>query len=229
MLNQCWVIHRLRINIEGAQRRYETLKGLCQQWLDIKWWSLAFWDENWFSLLYKVMSKDQTRLTCVMWIWLILFQASWKKFLIDLMYLRGQVTLYPNFPNQTSFSTNHMEPGAHIAASDNVVKHNKDDFEVPLLQVRFSNSPSQTPNIVPSLYYTHISELKPKMQTRYLLWWHFLLVAGSLNETRCSIVESIDIHANSLCLLIACRIAKNARHCSRTTKSFKNHLQWGQT
>lgn len=63
-------------------------------------------------------------------------QASWKKFLIDMMYLRGYVTLYPNFPNQTSFSTNHMEPGAHINATDNVVKHKREDFVVPLLYVR---------------------------------------------------------------------------------------------
>lgn len=62
------------------------------------------------------------------------WQASWKKFLIDLMYLRGYVTLYPNFPNQTSFSTNHMEPGAHINASDNAVQHRREDFQVPLLQ-----------------------------------------------------------------------------------------------
>lgn len=62
------------------------------------------------------------------------WQASWKKFLIDMMYLRGYVSLYPNFPNQASFSTNHMEPGAHIAAKGNVVKHNKADFEVPLLK-----------------------------------------------------------------------------------------------
>ncbi|KAL8057621.1 hypothetical protein ABFX02_04G195400 [Erythranthe guttata] len=61
------------------------------------------------------------------------WQASWKKFLIDMMYLRGYVSLYPNFPNQASFSTNHMEPGAHISAKDNVVKHDKSDFEVPLL------------------------------------------------------------------------------------------------
>ncbi|XP_024371047.1 uncharacterized protein [Physcomitrium patens] len=65
------------------------------------------------------------------------WQASWKKFLIDMMYLRGYVTLYPNFPNQTSFSTNHMEPGAHINASDNVVKHNREDFVVPLLYEDF--------------------------------------------------------------------------------------------
>lgn len=67
------------------------------------------------------------------------WQASWKKFLIDMMYLRGYVSLYPNFPNQMSFSTNHMEPGAHISAKDNVVKHNKTDFEVPLLRDDFRN------------------------------------------------------------------------------------------
>lgn len=67
------------------------------------------------------------------------WQASWKKFLIDMMYLRGYVSLYPNFPNQTSFSTNHMEPGAHINASENVLNHKKEDFEVPLLQEDFRN------------------------------------------------------------------------------------------
>ncbi|CAI9770818.1 unnamed protein product [Fraxinus pennsylvanica] len=65
------------------------------------------------------------------------WQASWKKFLIDMMYLRGYVSLYPNFPNQQSLSTNHMEPGAHISAEDNVVKHDKTDFEVPLLKQDF--------------------------------------------------------------------------------------------
>ncbi|CAA0812013.1 glycosyltransferase family protein 2 [Striga hermonthica] len=65
------------------------------------------------------------------------WQASWKKFLIDMMYLRGYVSLYPNFPNQASFSTNHMEPGAHISAKDNVVRHDKGDFEVPLLRRDF--------------------------------------------------------------------------------------------
>ncbi|KAH7301636.1 hypothetical protein KP509_23G035300 [Ceratopteris richardii] len=65
------------------------------------------------------------------------WQASWKKFLIDMMYLRGYVTLYPNFPEQASFSTNHMEPGAHINASGNVLNHRKEDFEVPLMEGDF--------------------------------------------------------------------------------------------
>ncbi|XP_008805206.1 uncharacterized protein LOC103718255 [Phoenix dactylifera] len=66
------------------------------------------------------------------------WQASWKKFLIDMMYLRGYVSLYPNFPNQASFSTNHMEPGEHIRAKDNAVKHDKADFEVPLIEEDFT-------------------------------------------------------------------------------------------
>ncbi|KAK4541376.1 hypothetical protein RGQ29_033243 [Quercus rubra] len=43
------------------------------------------------------------------------WQASWKKFLID--------------HDQSSFSTNHMEPGAHISAKTTFVKHDKTDFE----------------------------------------------------------------------------------------------------
>ncbi|GFZ17897.1 glycosyltransferase family protein 2 [Actinidia rufa] len=40
-------------------------------------------------------------------------------------------------PNQTSLSTNHMERGDHIAGKDNAVKHDKSDFEVPLLKDDF--------------------------------------------------------------------------------------------
>ncbi|XP_038972326.1 uncharacterized protein LOC103708423 isoform X2 [Phoenix dactylifera] len=67
------------------------------------------------------------------------WQASWKKFLIDMMYLRGYVSLYPNFPGQMSFSTNHMEPGAHINAMNNAVRHSKEDFEVPLIKDDFTS------------------------------------------------------------------------------------------
>ncbi|KAJ3212177.1 hypothetical protein HDU83_001188 [Entophlyctis luteolus] len=38
---------------------------------------------------------------------------SWKRFLIEYMYLNALVVLYPSFPNQTSFSTNHYEAGVH--------------------------------------------------------------------------------------------------------------------
>ena len=62
------------------------------------------------------------------------WKTSWKKFLIELSYLRGYVVLYPNFHNQSSFSTNHLEPGEHIASKTNKLKHLPIDFTVPLLR-----------------------------------------------------------------------------------------------
>lgn len=38
---------------------------------------------------------------------------SWKRFMIDFMYGRGGVFLYPNLKNQRSFSTTYMERGGH--------------------------------------------------------------------------------------------------------------------
>eukprot|EP00128_Syssomonas_multiformis_P005162 Colp12_sorted_trinity150504_noHs@33733 len=41
------------------------------------------------------------------------WSRSWKKYLIEQMYVRGTYMLYPNFPNQEAFSTNHLEVGEH--------------------------------------------------------------------------------------------------------------------
>lgn len=60
--------------------------------------------------------------------------TSWKKFLIELSFLKGWVTLYPNFANQSSLSTNHLEPGEHIAGKVNALRHRPIDFTVPLVQ-----------------------------------------------------------------------------------------------
>ncbi|RIA88647.1 hypothetical protein C1645_233443 [Glomus cerebriforme] len=61
------------------------------------------------------------------------WKKSWKKYLIELIYLRGYVMLYPNFKNFTSFSTNHAEIGIHIHR-----KKDKPDpvtiFGVPLMK-----------------------------------------------------------------------------------------------
>ncbi|CAG8811985.1 11928_t:CDS:1, partial [Dentiscutata erythropus] len=39
---------------------------------------------------------------------------SWKRFFIELAYLRGYVMLYPNYENSTSFTTNYAEKGVHF-------------------------------------------------------------------------------------------------------------------
>jgi hypothetical protein len=41
---------------------------------------------------------------------------SWKKYFIELAYLRGWVMLYPNYSNFSSLSTNHLEIGSHVKA-----------------------------------------------------------------------------------------------------------------
>lgn len=60
------------------------------------------------------------------------WKKSWKKYFIEMVYLRAYVMVYPNFQAFESFSTNHLEFGTHI-------KHERaqvalDSFVVPLMQ-----------------------------------------------------------------------------------------------
>ncbi|GAA5886405.1 hypothetical protein JCM6882_001628 [Rhodosporidiobolus microsporus] len=57
---------------------------------------------------------------------------SWKKYFNELVFLRGYSSLYPNFPEFESLSTNHLEKGAHVHTSQ-VEEKKKSLFEVPLL------------------------------------------------------------------------------------------------
>jgi len=40
------------------------------------------------------------------------WQRSWKKFFIEMVFLRGYTMLYPNYANFSSLSTNHLEPSS---------------------------------------------------------------------------------------------------------------------
>ncbi|CAG8567646.1 24739_t:CDS:2, partial [Racocetra persica] len=42
------------------------------------------------------------------------FTKSWKRFFIELAYLRGYAMLYPNYKDSISFTTNHAEDGVHF-------------------------------------------------------------------------------------------------------------------
>lgn len=50
--------------------------------------------------------------------------------MFELIYLNGYYMIYPNFPGEASFSTNHMEIGAHISRWS---VHKKEDYTVPLM------------------------------------------------------------------------------------------------
>ena len=60
---------------------------------------------------------------------------SWKKFFIELAYLRGYVMLYPNYDDYISLSTNHLELGSHVKQlPKELYERKKELFTLPLLQ-----------------------------------------------------------------------------------------------
>ena len=78
------------------------------------------------------------------------WKASWKKFMIEYMWINDLFMLYPSYPGQLSFATNHLEPGEHITVNDSA--HLAADFVVPLINspplIRVSNSTQGTLHMV---------------------------------------------------------------------------------
>ena len=58
-----------------------------------------------------------------------------EKYFVEYMYINSYFLLYPNFPNQASLSTNHLEEGEHIMRVTSH-SHLNEDFTVPLLRNR---------------------------------------------------------------------------------------------
>ncbi|KAG6374837.1 hypothetical protein JVT61DRAFT_4222 [Boletus reticuloceps] len=61
---------------------------------------------------------------------------SWKKYFIELVYLRGYVMLYPNYDDFVSLSTNHLEVGSHVRGEPGeVYERKKRLFSLPLMRL----------------------------------------------------------------------------------------------
>lgn len=59
---------------------------------------------------------------------------SWKKYFIELVYLRGYAMLYPNYEDFVSFSTNHLEVGSHVKdRPKDIYLQKKELFLLPLM------------------------------------------------------------------------------------------------
>ncbi|KAI8065705.1 hypothetical protein BC940DRAFT_326768 [Gongronella butleri] len=59
------------------------------------------------------------------------WKKSWKKYLIQMVYLRGYVMVYPNYQDFESFATNHLETGTHVKSEKR--QRIIDSFLVPLM------------------------------------------------------------------------------------------------
>ncbi|KAJ7504551.1 hypothetical protein B0H11DRAFT_1710127 [Mycena galericulata] len=57
---------------------------------------------------------------------------SWKKYFIEMVYLRGYVMLYPNYADFVSLSTNHLEVGSHVKERP---KEKQEVFRLPLMRL----------------------------------------------------------------------------------------------
>lgn len=55
---------------------------------------------------------------------------SWKRYLIELVFLRGYVMVYPNYDDFVALSTNHLEVGAHVRVR---TQERQELFQVPLM------------------------------------------------------------------------------------------------
>ncbi|KAJ3248686.1 hypothetical protein HDU78_010917 [Chytriomyces hyalinus] len=70
-----------------------------------------------------------------------MWRQSWKRYLIEYMYLKSLLMVYPSFANEASFSTNHYEVGVH-SVPEGAAVHVPDQlrpdidarFTVPLIQ-----------------------------------------------------------------------------------------------
>lgn len=61
------------------------------------------------------------------------WSKSWKRYFIELIYLRGYVMLYPNYENFLSLSTNHLEVGSHVKVR---LPEHEELFSLPLMQLQ---------------------------------------------------------------------------------------------
>lgn len=61
------------------------------------------------------------------------WKNSWKKYLMEMMILKGYVMLYPSLPLQESFSVHHREQGEHTGIINKHLNEKVDYFVVPLI------------------------------------------------------------------------------------------------
>lgn len=74
---------------------------------------------------------------------------SWKKFFIELVYLRGYAMLYPNYEDFVSLSTNHLEVGSHVKDRPGGVYHQRKElFFLPLMPLPNKELTSPSPGLL---------------------------------------------------------------------------------
>ncbi|KAL7280748.1 hypothetical protein ACG7TL_005692 [Trametes sanguinea] len=102
-------------------------------------WGALYFPEHWREFhAYLIARLSETvwplRQTVVPDVRSNRWTRSWKKYFIELVYLRGYVMLYPNYADYASLSTNHLEVGSHVKdVPTEVYLRKKKLFNLPLM------------------------------------------------------------------------------------------------
>ncbi|KZP01694.1 hypothetical protein CALVIDRAFT_492262, partial [Calocera viscosa TUFC12733] len=108
-------------------------------------WGAVFFPEHWreFHAYLSLRLSDRGRalpIDIVPDIRSNKWSKSWKRYFIEMSYLRGYVMLYPNYDHFVSLSTNHLELGEHRhEIPDRILTKKKAQFQVPLMGVDTSD------------------------------------------------------------------------------------------
>ena len=113
-------------------------------------WGAIYFPEHWkeFHIYLSVrrsVSSQKIGKTVVPNVRSNRWTKSWKKYFIELAYLRGYVMLYPNYPDFVSLSTNHLEVGSHVKVR---TKEKQELFLLPLMELSTASTPSSTVNLL---------------------------------------------------------------------------------
>ncbi|KAF8159700.1 hypothetical protein B0H34DRAFT_654996 [Crassisporium funariophilum] len=108
------------------------------------------------------------------------WSKSWKKFFIELVYLRGYVMLYPNYHDFMSLSTNHLEVGSHVKIRS---QEKQDLFLLPLMPL---NVPGQDSHLLelPENTLPELENLPVLNLTGSLTSLEALIEQGNLRRTQ---------------------------------------------
>ena len=129
---------RLRMTQVVSNLGHPPLTPFLQQ-LPCSWGAVyfpRFWREFQRYMAFRVGPDQLSKRVDVPGSVSVGWTASWKKYFIELAWARGYFVLYPNFSNETSLSTNHLEPGEHIKTGD--TDHLPEHYTVPLMVVCIS-------------------------------------------------------------------------------------------
>ncbi|KAF8603748.1 hypothetical protein BDV93DRAFT_441738 [Ceratobasidium sp. AG-I] len=151
------------------------------------------------------------------------WSRSWKKFFNEMVFLRGYVSLYPNYEYFVSLSTNHLEVGEHVPPNVNQEKQRQ--YFLPLMQSQQQRQKAATAAGDVKLLDLPLSNLPPWSALPVLDLWgrtsslNELKSMGLVRRANMSVCAVDELHADALEFL--CPIDGASRGSSEIRETYR--------